>query len=449
MPELDCLRGVAVVLVVGAHLFGWSIPDWSRMEVMQRVPAWGLIFGGAQFAGWLAVHCFFSLSGFLITTLLLGQVHRRDYYRRFYVRRALRVQPAFLLTMALVAVFGILGWGFQPMQGTQIAACALFAANLTPLTGIDNPYGPFWTLAIEEQFYLAWPRVVRAHPRRTVAAISAAVLVIGPFARVLAQRTGTASHLMSATWFNADALAAGSMLASVLGGMTPSAALRLGGALAGAGGAILIVQAFLGGLARSSVLGGALFSLPWTLCFVGLIASLVAIGAVRPIGHGRLGRVLRFFAFVSYGLYLYHVLIMHAIDRVSAGLLYVRPWEHPQLPDALVRVAIVFLTATLVAFLSRSIFEEWFLSHGRAIEHGCARLVRRMRVRLRAPVRLAHGLDLDASIIGECPPSASTTPSPASRFRWSPSRARTVPSRSTAVGPRCTTTRTSATSAAS
>ena len=449
MPELDCIRGLAVVLVVMAHLFGWSIPDWSDMHAVQRWPALGLVFNGAQFVGWLAVQCFFALSGFLITLLLVSQVHRRDYYRRFYIRRALRVQPAFLLTMALAVVFGHFGWGVQPIQGSQIAACALFAANLAPITGIENPYGPFWTLAIEEQFYLAWPRVVRRHPRRTVAAVCLAILIAGPFLRLVSRRAGADEHFMSVTWFNLDALAAGSMLATFLGSMTRAGAVRLGGALICAGSALLAVQASLGGLPRSTTLGATLFSLPWTLCFAGLIACTVAFGAVWPIGESRIGRVLRFFAFVSYGLYLYHLLIMHAIDRLSGGVLYLRPWERPQLVDVLTRVMLVFGVATIAAFASRAVFEAWFLSHRQAIERSCARVARRLRAWWRTAARPTRGSGANPSIIAGCPPSASTTPSPASRFLWNPSRARAVPSPSTAAGPRSTTMRTSETSAAS
>jgi len=449
MPELDCIRGLAVVLVVMAHLFGWSIPDWSDMHAVQRWPALGLVFNGAQFVGWLAVQCFFALSGFLITLLLVGQVHRRDYYRRFYIRRALRVQPAFLLTMMLAVVFGHFGWGVQPMRGAQIAACALFAANLAPITGIENPYGPFWTLAIEEQFYLAWPSVVRRYPRRTVAAVCLVILLAGPCMRLLSHRAGADEHFMSATWFNLDALAAGSMLATVLGGMTRAGVVRLGGALVCAGCALLAVQASLGGLPRSTTLGATLFTLPWTLCFAGLIACTVAFGAVRPIGQSRIARLLRFFAFVSYGLYLYHVLIMHAIDRLSGGLFYLRPWERPQLVDVLIRVMLVFGVATTAAFVSRTVFEAWFLSHRRAAERACARIARRMRGWWRAGSRPMRGLGASPSIIDGCPPSASTTPSPASRFPWSPSPARAARSLSTAAVPPSTTMRTSETSAAS
>ena len=299
MPELDYVRGLAVVLVVMAHLFGWSIPAWSDMQAVQRWPVLGLLFGGAQFAGWLAVQCFFVLSGFLITTLLLSQAQRRDYYRRFFIRRALRLQPAFLLTLSLVVVFGYLGWGIQPIQGSQIAACALFAANLAPITGIENPFGPFWSLAVEEQFYLAWPTVIHRYPRRTVAVVCLALLVAGPVLRLVGYRAGVASQFMEATWFNLDALAAGSMLATVLGAMNSSGALRLGSTLIAAGGSMLAMQASLGGLQRGTALGAVLFSLPWTLDFTGLITCTVAIGATRPTGKSRLARVLRFLAFIS------------------------------------------------------------------------------------------------------------------------------------------------------
>lgn len=97
MPELDTLRGIAVLGVMALHAFFWSYASLSFGR-------WGKIILTMTRPGWVGVNLFFVLSGFLITGILLDSKARPDYYRRFYTRRALR-NPARLLSSALVFAF--------------------------------------------------------------------------------------------------------------------------------------------------------------------------------------------------------------------------------------------------------------------------------------------------------------------------------------------------------
>ncbi|HEV2731361.1 MAG TPA: acyltransferase family protein, partial [Terriglobales bacterium] len=83
MPELDSIRGIAVLLVLFFHGFGFAYG-------LNGIRGIGRLFVASTLPGWAGVNLFFVLSGFLITGILLDTKARADYYKRFYVRRALR-----------------------------------------------------------------------------------------------------------------------------------------------------------------------------------------------------------------------------------------------------------------------------------------------------------------------------------------------------------------------
>ena len=101
-----------------------------------------------------------SLSGFLITSLLIKDRESAAYYHDFYWKRALRILPVYLLCLAGVLLF-------VPGSARFALLALLFVANFARVFHVQ-PEGPFWSLAIEEQFYIFWPTLVR---RRSVEAI--------------------------------------------------------------------------------------------------------------------------------------------------------------------------------------------------------------------------------------------------------------------------------------
>src|SRR5258708_4274543 len=98
MPELNTLRGLAVLLVLFFHGFGFEFTTRGLSGVAK-------LFVAATLPGWMGVNLFFVLSGFLITGVLLDSKGRTDYFRRFYYRRALRILPIYY---AVLAVLGVL-----------------------------------------------------------------------------------------------------------------------------------------------------------------------------------------------------------------------------------------------------------------------------------------------------------------------------------------------------
>jgi peptidoglycan/LPS O-acetylase OafA/YrhL len=138
-PELDGLRGVAILAVTAYH------------------------FGGFASAGFYGVDLFFVLSGFLITTLMIEEwQHAKDIsLRRFYARRVRRLVPAVVMLLVALTPILVIRQG-SDRAVTVIGEGALYAANVLhafvhpdPLAA--SPLGHFWSLAEEEQFYLLWP----------------------------------------------------------------------------------------------------------------------------------------------------------------------------------------------------------------------------------------------------------------------------------------------------
>lgn len=141
--ELDGLRALAVLLVIASHV---SIP----------------VLG----AGWLGVDVFFVLSGYLITSILVGEFEMTETIRlgQFYIRRVLRLYPALLLLLAV----GFLFYGQLGEGGTRIGYfhTAFFSGAyledfVVGFTGnAHGNLGHTWSLAIEEQFYLLWAPIL-------------------------------------------------------------------------------------------------------------------------------------------------------------------------------------------------------------------------------------------------------------------------------------------------
>jgi peptidoglycan/LPS O-acetylase OafA/YrhL len=151
MPGLDVLRGIAVVAVVCHH----GIRPSAAVGLPNTPAVARLITLTAP--GFLGVNLFFVLSGFLITGILLDTRTRSNYWPSFYVRRALRILPLYLTTLIVIRLLFHLSW-------TYIACCLLFIANL-----VENRYrnyGPLWSLAVEEQFYLVFPLLLMLLHRR-------------------------------------------------------------------------------------------------------------------------------------------------------------------------------------------------------------------------------------------------------------------------------------------
>ena len=150
------LRAISIVLVILCHTF--TLPDF---------PHYGWLDAIARRGGF-GVDIFFVISGFLITWLLLGEESKtgRIVLRQFYVRRAFRILPPAFTYLLFIAVLVCLGKSLA--RWNEIFSAAFFARNLVgmDIAGRPDDTGHYWSLAIEEQFYLLWPFMLVILPRR-------------------------------------------------------------------------------------------------------------------------------------------------------------------------------------------------------------------------------------------------------------------------------------------
>ncbi len=146
------------------------------------------------------------LSGFLITGILLDSKAKPVYFRSFDLRRALRILPAFYVTLVILLIVGWINWRFLILS-------ALFLANCAPLIGVPMQYGPLWSLAVEEHFYLLWPFPIRKLAVRRLIAFLTGVCLTSPLPRAsTALSRGDLQHFVGLyTWLNLDGLALGAL----------------------------------------------------------------------------------------------------------------------------------------------------------------------------------------------------------------------------------------------
>jgi peptidoglycan/LPS O-acetylase OafA/YrhL len=306
--------------------------------------------------GWLGVQLFFVLSGFLITGILLDTKERSGYFKRFYWRRALRIIPIYFALLFILWIFGMAQWPF-------LLACVLFVSNLSALFGIALQYGPLWTLAVEEQFYLLWPQAVKRLPVKFLAILATAIVVLTPLLRLFVFINNPTQDLFYYTWFVADGLAIGALVAIYLRSkrITRKKAFTAGLVLSVAGACALIAGAPFGILHRNTMLGAALQLAPWNVLFAGAVILTLIIGT-SSWKKIVLINWLKYFGYISYGLYLIHLFVFYKLDEVVQ---YFSPTLNVTLHETFIGLLLRFVAAgglsVLIASLSRKYFEEFFL----------------------------------------------------------------------------------------
>lgn len=344
MPGLDVARGVAILMVLIDHgLASGQVGQTDRVVL------------GLQYVtrfGHMGVHLFFILSGFLVTEILLDSRERPEYFRNFYALRALRILPAYLLMVAVLAAT-------HSITGRYVAVCLLFVCNMPGLLGASPEYAPLWSLSVEEQFYLVWPLVVRRLSARGLAVLCVAVLALAPLLRFgLLYGPAFVQDVRFKTWAVADFFAAGALLAIAarLPRWNPFL-YRTVPVLIFAGILLFAMQHALPrpkGLLLMH-LHLATYLEPWLLGLSGFVLyAFLKPGVAGPV----VSRPLIFLAKISYGLYLCHAFVFRLIE----GHWHLRPHSGAGvLPELLLRFLCEAAAAVGVAALSRHTFEEFFL----------------------------------------------------------------------------------------
>ncbi|HUA22422.1 MAG TPA: acyltransferase [Bryobacteraceae bacterium] len=332
VPQLDGLRGIAILMVFLFHAFGTHLL-------------------------WAGVDLFFVLSGYLITRILLhlkeqalaaGAPFRTAYWRAFYFRRARRILPPYILFLLIVGLFFPIHWSHVWYW------YVFFGANIeVAITGLAFlPIVPLWSLAVEEQFYLIWPCVLRVLSNRAVKRIALGMIVGEPVLRAVF------TPLFHSYWpiytlplFRTDTLAWGAWIA-VSEYETPSwPALHRN--LAGL--SAVIASGILGGLSAFSFFRRGANLIPfnvWGYSLIGIICGGVivyALGSEDGFLHRLLAAPgLRYLGRISYTFYLYHL-----------GVLLL---AHHDIPSPVLSAVVAFLITLAFASISWIALESPILS---------------------------------------------------------------------------------------
>lgn len=366
--ELDCLRAFAIFAVMLVHFRPRNLPFFDFMKV-----------------GWAGVDLFFVISGFLITGILLKLRHHPTPFREFYWRRTLRIFPPYYLVLLFIFLAAILRGENIAAQG-YLAACFFGSSvterlplhlmlrrlllqagyNISPVF-IDHHYfgllhsglWVFWSLSVEELFYLLWAPIVLKGSMRLIVTCSVTPLFVCPALRGLALTSSDFALIAQSFITRFDTLAVGACLAllfvAVDAGRLPDRWVDRASlvAIPVAGVALALLSIRCGLLQNREIratLGFNLFGYSLLALF---FASLVA-ASVRYSGQ-RLTRLLRVRALVFLGSISYMLYLIHIPVYVSIGIGLVRIGSFPRI--AIVQGTLAVGSAIGLATLSWRYFE--------------------------------------------------------------------------------------------
>jgi peptidoglycan/LPS O-acetylase OafA/YrhL len=334
LPQLDGLRAIAIILVFIQH-------GTDQLPI-----------------GWIGVHLFFVLSGFLITRILWSARKDEFYWSPFYIKRATRILPP------LIPFFIVCAFVVKIKWKTVGLAYIFFGANIVPsVTNVPlTELAVLWSLAVEEHFYLVWPFATRYLRRKSLIVLLVVIMIVEPVARGLATHhvTGWLS-IYQLTFFQLDGLGAGALLALLV--QNP-ALLKWLGRYAGAGAVLSGV--IFAVCSRNPMFSREQNSVTFNLFGYTLLVLVFAFALAYLFANGQswIGRALSVrpmvvLGAVSYGVYLYSGLIGDVVRWAIPITL------HHRGAMGYLRLVIEFMLSVLVSWVSFRFYESPIIRWGR------------------------------------------------------------------------------------
>jgi peptidoglycan/LPS O-acetylase OafA/YrhL len=359
VPALDGLRGIAIGLVILIH--------FCLYLGMTKTTAVDRAVNNVFLAGWVGVDLFFTLSGFLITGILLDTKGGRRPLYNFYGRRFLRIFPPYylFLTIYLVIIAHLLPPPlFAPELPYQAWYWTYLANVRVAIHGWRDPVlVHFWSLAVEEQFYLVWPFIVLSCDRRTLGRLAVGMMVIALALRITCWKLKMPEAAYALTPCRMDSLAAGALIAVLQREGVPRETMLRWAKRAGLVG-VVGIGAIWATVGRFSHFDAIVYTLGITL--VALVSgSLIIAACFASEGtriHGALAAGwLRAMGKVSYGMYIIHVPILCLLLLVQLDMRHAKPLGGNMAPRLVLETVLGGALIYLVALASWHLYEKRLL----------------------------------------------------------------------------------------
>lgn len=362
IPALDGIRGAGILWVMAFH-FTDNIEPAAFAEKA--------LFLFAK-AGWIGLEVFFVLSGYLITGILYETKSTRHFFGTFYARRFLRIFP---LYYGVLLAFVVVVTQITPLEPGETRAFLdrigwYWAFLVNGLVAIHQrwnaaPYNTshFWSLSLEEQYYLMWPAVVFFCGRRRLVTITAAAFFVSALLRASLLKAGVPGlSVFVFTPARLDALAVGSFMAVAVRGARGFAPLLPWRRPVAVASSVVILSLLIAGhdLVPSDKLV-QLVGIPAVACLSGVLVMEVV-----TVPGGRLARRLSrpsllFFGKYSYSIYIFHFPIVLVLDKLHVSADALAGLTHSRVVAQVLFYIVAGTASVLCALLTWNLYEKRFL----------------------------------------------------------------------------------------
>jgi peptidoglycan/LPS O-acetylase OafA/YrhL len=360
IPQLDGIRGTAISLVVIWHFIVVPITQEPHEGAIARFIA------HAGLLTWSGVDLFFVLSGFLIGGILIDAKESSNYFRTFYVRRVFRILPIYMVVVIAYLLLWNVATGHRPLLQESLGRPMPWYVYLTFTQNFWLAHNVWdcvyltvsWSLAVEEQFYLLLPSIIRILPKQSLLSVASALALSSAITRCLlylyyGPSWGTAAYTL--IFSRADALMIGVICAALLRDRRRKEllirnlwAIKASFVVFGLGVTLFTYEGWGMGTREMCTLGLTCLAL-----FYGSALMIAMVSPQSSLSHAFRARWLMWLGTIAYGLYLLHVIVLTAVFRIVLH----RPPAMTNWLDALTALSAFAVTLGL-AQLSWKYFES-------------------------------------------------------------------------------------------